>query len=226
MKVWLSALSVLVLGAFSLPALADHHEVFIHDVVLVDADTCAVELEISENNQDNFQSVDRIEIDGVLLADLGPVVAEAINIGGNVNAGDSILFASDDFVAETGLQADVTFDDSNCSSFTSGAVFTFVIDDPNFGGPNTVIDSLTLPSGFGVNTAAVRNSGSSSPSLITLNDETVTVTNNLNQNIVLGTDVDVGGDGGCHLGATAGTGFGWLLVAAEVFALSLLRRRK
>ncbi|HEX5034992.1 MAG TPA: hypothetical protein VFW62_10955, partial [bacterium] len=130
MKTPIGLLAALVLTAAGSTALADHHEVFIHDILSLDADSCAVELQIDEDGQNGFEGTDRIEIDGTLLAEIGDTEAATINAGGNTNAGDDILFASSDFAAEVGLTPDVEFDDAACASFVPGAVFTFVIDDP------------------------------------------------------------------------------------------------
>jgi hypothetical protein len=223
MKTWFLVLSFLCFAILSMPARADHHEVFIQDVFLLDQNTCGVELEIDADNQDAFQGTDRIEINGILLAELGDTEAATINTGGNVNAGDNILFASSNFVADTALQADVVFDNADCVSFATGAVFSFVIDDPLFGGPNAVIDSVTLPGGFGFNTAVSRGSDSSSPDLMDLFNETVIVRNNAGQQVTLGVEVD--GDGGCQLSAaSAKPKHGWQVLGFGILALGLVRK--
>lgn len=220
--------SVVFTMAFALTAAAsmaraDHHEVFIHDILTLDASSCAVELQIDADGQDAFEGTDRIEINGSLLAEIGDTEAATINAGGNTNAGDNILFASSGFADEVGLTADVEFDDGNCASFVPGAVFTFVIDDPAFGGPNAVIDSFTLPAGFMANVVAFRDSDTAVPQLIGLDQDTVVVSNNAGNEVVLGTPPD--DDGGCRLTrGSQGHPEAWLIGAALLAGLILRRR--
>ena len=224
MKTLLGLISAIAWIAVASTARADHHEVFIHDIVLLDADTCAVELQIEENNQNGFEGTDRIEINGGLLASIGDTEAATINTGGHTNAGDAILFASNDFVNETGLTADIEFDDSNCSSFIPGSVFTFVIDDPAFGGPNKVIDTFTLPGGFITNVVAFRDSMQASAQLIGLDGDTAVITNNSGAEVVLGVNPD--DNGGCRLAKnSAGHPEGWL-IGAGLLSWLLLRKRR
>ncbi|HKY62288.1 MAG TPA: hypothetical protein VJR29_02625 [bacterium] len=197
MKTPIGLLAALALTAAGSTAQADHHEVFIHDILSLDASSCAVELQIDEDGQDAFIGTDRVEINGTLLAEIGDTEAATINAGGNTNAGDDILFASSGFAADVGLTPDVEFDNGACASFVPGAVFTFVIDDPLFGGPNAVIDSFTLPAGFMANVVAFRDSDTAVPQLIGLDDDTVVVSNNAGNSVVLGTNPDDGG--GCRL---------------------------
>jgi len=195
------SLSVLALVLLILPlaAQADHHEVIIHQVARLGTDSCAVELEIEAANQNGFEGVDRIELNGTTIASIGDAEAAAINSGGHVNAGDMILFASDSFEGNTGLAADVLFGDSNCASFSAGDVFTFVIDDPLFGGPNAVIDTLIAPSGFGNNSVAVKATETSTPQLVDLLNDTVVISNNAGADLTLGQSGNSGG--GCRLSA-------------------------
>ena len=198
MKILHGFIAAIFLMAGPSTARADHHEVFIHDIILLDSSACAVELQIDEDNQDAFVGSDRVEINGTLLAEIGDTEAVTINTGGNVNAGDAILFASSGFVAETGLIADVEFGNGSCSSFIPGSVFTFVIDDPLFGGPNAIIDSVTLPGGFIINVVAFRNSDQDSPQLVSLDSDTVVVANNSGDSVALGA-APVDDSGGCQL---------------------------
>lgn len=233
MKISLLSLLAFPLLLFPTGARADHHEVFIHQVISLNSSSCAVALEIEAPNQDGFEGVDRIEINGSLLAMLGDTEAADINTGGHVNTGDMILFASNTFSADTHLTADANFADSQCPNFTAGATFDFVIDDPLFGGPNAVIDSLTTPQGFGINIAAVKSSESSAPALVDLVTDNVTVENNTGASVTIGDTSGGGGGsgGGCLLGEAmipeSGRGlavFGWTLLSLASFRRVVRRR--
>ncbi len=203
MKSRLFPILLFCLVIFPLSARADHHEVFISQVVRLNAANCAVELEIDAANQNGFEGVDRIQINGTTLASIGDTEAAVIDNGGHVNIGDHILFASNSFQSLSGLNADVGFDDSGCSNFVAGASFTFVIDDPVFGGPNKVIDTLVLPSSFGEDSAAVKASDSSSPTMVNLLTDSVTVSNNAGSTSMIGSSNPNTGGGGCALAGTA-----------------------
>jgi len=221
MKLLASLMVALSLAGFSWIARADHHAVFIHDVVLLDANTCAVELWIFENGQNAFEGTDRIEINGNLLAEIGDTEAAAINAGGNTNAGDSILFGSDNFVGSTGLQPDVEFSDASCAQFVSGADFSFVIDDPSFGGPDATIDSVILVSGITGNTAVFRDTQDDLPGLVNLADETVVVSNNSGASVTLGTATP--SNGGCAIASGSSARAGWILAGFVLFAFGYHR---
>jgi hypothetical protein len=181
-------------------ARADHHLVFVHQVIELSPSSCAVVLEISDDGQDAFEATDRIEINGTELASLGAAGADAINTGGQTGAGDQILFASDSFVAETGVSADSSFADGQCALFVANAVFAFVIDDPDFGGPDTVIDSLTANSIFGFSgTAMTKDSAGGTPQFVDLSATTMEVANNAGDTAELGTPSGGGSSGGCNL---------------------------
>lgn len=194
----LAALSLLMAPAV---ARADHHDVFIHGVQKLSADACAVELWIDAPDQDGFEAVDRVTVDGVLLASIGDTFAAAINdVSANNDTDDAILFASDSFETETGLTADVPFPDTFCASFEAGSAFSFILDDIAFGGPNTVIDTLTASSSFGgSNTAMAKDSESASPTFIDLDTETVVVANNSGSEATLGASGGGSSSGGCSL---------------------------
>jgi len=175
----------------SAPARADHHAVFVHGVQKLSSTACAVELWISEDGQDAFEGVDRVTVEDVLLASLGDAVAADINAGGNTDVNDSILFASNSFQSETGLDADVSFPDAACAGFVANADFSFLLDDPDFGGPETTIDTLTASSSFGGdNTAMVKSSPGANPQFVDLDADFVIVANNA------GDEADVGASGG------------------------------
>ena len=220
MKYLSSLIAAVALVGFSHLAHADHHEVFIHDVMLLDADTCGVELWIEEDGQNGFEGTDRIEINGNLLAEIGDTEAVTIDSGGNTNAGDSILFGSDSFVGTTGLQPDVEFANSSCASFVTGADFSFVIDDPTFGGPDATIDSVVMVSGFVSNTVVFKDAMDSQPGLVNLDSDTVVVANNNNASVTLGTVPD---NGGCAISSGTTSRFGWVLAGFVLFALGFHR---
>lgn len=223
MKIWLGLIAAIFLIAGSSTARADHHEVFIHDIILLDPSACAVELQIDEDNQNAFEGTDRIETNGTLLAEIGDTEAVTINTGGNVNAGDAILFASSGFVAETGLIADVEFGNGSCSSFIPGTEFTFVIDDPAFGGPNAIIDSVILPGGFITNVVAFRDSENDSPQLVSLDSDTIVVANNSGESVQIGI-VPNNDSGGCQLAPHSQDHPVMWLIGASLLAATLLRR--
>jgi len=218
-----------ILLIFPLSARADHHEVFIHQVVRLNSATCAVELQIEAASQNGFEGVDRIQLDGVTITSIGDTEAAVIDNGGHVNSGDKILFGSNSFEAESGINADVVFDDSNCANFVAGGTFTFVIDDPTFGGPNAVIDTLVAPGGFGENSGAVKSSQGSTPQLVNLLTGDVVVSNNVGSQATIGTSGgNNNGGGGCAL--TEGNSFsepGCLAFALALVSLAgygMLRR--
>jgi hypothetical protein len=231
MKLLSRFLFILLLLSFSRAAWADHHLVFVHEVIRVSSSSCAVELEIEASSQNGFESVDRVEINSTELSPFG-AVANTIDNGGHVNTGDTILFASDSFVMQNGIQADIAFADGLCALFTSGANFEFIIDDPTFGGPNVTIDELTASSNFGGdNTAMTKSSGGTSPQFVDLTASSVDVTNNA------GTKATVGNTGGGGGGMNSGSGggctlekapsrpqWGYLLALGLVLAVSALRR--
>lgn len=221
MKYLASLIVAVSLAGFSWMARADHHDVFIHDVVLLDANTCAVELWIFENGQNGFEGTDRIEINGNLLAEIGDTEAATINAGGNTNAGDSILFGSDNFVGSTGLQPDVEFGDASCAQFVSGADFSFVTDDPTFGGPDATIDSVVMVSGFTTNTVVFRDTQDDLPGLVNLADETVVVSNNADASVTLGTATP--NNGGCAISSGTSSRGGWILAGFVLFAVGFHR---
>ncbi|HEX5037141.1 MAG TPA: hypothetical protein VFX30_08275 [bacterium] len=201
MKKILMTFTVLAALAASAPARADHHDVFVHGVQKLSADACAVELWIDEDNQDAFEAVDRVTVDGVLLASIGDTFAAAINDpSANNDTDDAILFASSSFETATGLTADVPFPDASCAAFDAGSEFSFVLDDVEFGGPNTVIDTLTASSSFGgSNTAMAKASETASPTFIDLDTDTVAVANNSGDTATLGPSGGGSSSGGCSL---------------------------
>jgi len=189
-------LFTLFITALPLSAWADHHEVFIHGLQKVSSNACALELWINAPSQNGFEGVDRITVNGIVLASIGDAEAAAIDSGGHVNVGDSILFGSSSFQSQTGLAPDVTFADANCAGFSGGMDFSFVIDDPTFGGPDKVIDTLHTDSNFGGNnTAMIKSTPGSSPQFVDLNSDSVIVSNNSGTTITLGST----GGGGCSL---------------------------
>jgi hypothetical protein len=192
-----------MLTALGIPDLAraDHHFVFIHGVQKLSSTACAVELWISADGQDAFEGVDRITVDGVLLASLGDAAAGAINAGGHVDTGDSILFASQAFQDGVTITADVTFPNSACAGFDSDSVFEFLLDDVDFGGPDTVIDTLTAESPFGDNnTALAKASASADPVVIDLTGDSVSVANNAGAEVTIGEEPAApSSSGGCSL---------------------------
>jgi hypothetical protein len=194
---------VVALSLLMVPAAvrADHHDVFIHGVQKLSADACAVELWIDAPDQDAFEAVDRVTVDGVLLASIGGTFADAINDpSANNDTDDSILFASSSFESETGLTADVPFPDASCDAFDAGSEFSFILDDVDFGGPNTVIDSLTASSSFGAaNTAMAKASESATETFVDLDTDTVVVANNSGSTVTLGTSAGGSSGGGCSL---------------------------
>src|SRR4030095_16626018 len=144
--------------------------------------------------------VDRIELNGVTLASLGDSVALTIDSGGHTNAGDHILFASSAFQSQTGLVPDVTFSDAECANFIADTTFEFVIDDPDFGVPPVIIDTLVTSSQFGAdNTAMTKSSETASPQFVDLDLSTLTVSNNVGSDVIIGVSGGGGGDGGCGL---------------------------
>ena len=203
----------LAILAFGLPvsAFADHHDVFIHGVQKLSSDACAVELWISVDDQDAFEAVDRVTVDGAILASLGGTFAAAINDpSANNDTNDSILFASSSFETATGLTADVPFPDASCIAFDSGSEFSFLLDDVEFGGPNTVIDTLVASSSFGGdNTAMAKSSPSASPTFIVLESETVVVANNSGAEVTLGSSDGGSDSAGPSPSATAASAPRW-----------------
>jgi MYXO-CTERM domain-containing protein len=207
---------------------ADHHEVFIHSVINLTGGACAVELEISANAQDNFMAEDRIEINGVELARMDAAAA-TINAGGNTNDGDVILFASPAFETQAGLGADVSFSDNSCGSFVPNAVFAFVLDDPNHGGPNAQIDTLTTDAAFGDDTAMAKFTVGAAPQLIDLTVDILTVGNNAGDLQDIGDTGGGGGvsSGGCSLGgASSFSSLTYFLALAGILAAGGMRIRR
>lgn len=200
MKKTVSAFAILAALGVSSLARADHHLVFIHGVQKLSSTACAVELWISADAQDGFEGVDRITVDGVLLASLGDAAADAINAGGHVDTGDSILFASQAFQDGVSITADVTFPNSACAGFQNDSNFKFLIDDVAFGGPNTIIDELTAESPFGdANTALAKASAGATPAVVDLTSAAVSVGNNAGAEVSIGTTPPSASSGGCSL---------------------------
>src|SRR4030095_15599951 len=212
---------------FPVAARADHHEVFIHGVYSLRPGLCAVELQIDANAQIGFEGVDRIVLNGVTLAALSDSVAANINAGGHTNAGDAILFASSAFQADTGLTADVTFDDGKCDNFVANSIFSFVVDDITFRGPNTVIDTLTAAPSFGVNlTAMTKSSMGAAAQFVDLNASTLTVKNNAGNSAVIGNSGGGGGGGGCGIVHGSSPHQAWLFYSLALSLLLSLRLRR
>jgi len=188
------AISILFLGTvFAQPAQGVHDLVFISAVVKFDDSTCAVELEISGDNQNAFIDEDQIKLNGVLLVTLAGVIAEGINDpDGNHNTGAKILASSSTFGFNI-LQGDMTFSDDFCVDFDQDAIFTYLID------TTTLIDEIAASeaSGFGAdNTAISKSSSGATPKFINLMGTTLTIANNRNQTLVIGTNST---GGGCSL---------------------------
>ena len=191
-----SILSIFILLAgvvISPPAQALHDLVFISAVVKFNDTTCAVELEISGDDQNAFTDQDQINLNGSLLITLAGVVAEGINDpDGNHNTGAKILAVSSSFGLNI-LPGDMTFSDDFCVGFDQDAVFAYLID------TTTLIDTLLASAavGFGAdNTAISKDSAGATPRFINLMGTTLTIANNRNQTLVIGTNST---GGGCSL---------------------------
>lgn len=162
------------------PALADHHLVEISQIVKLDDDHCAVELNIAASNQDGFADADELQLGGDAIADFSSLVSAGINgSGGNNDTGDKILLASESFDDAFELDADITFDDAACLDLEDQTSLALVIDDDASGTAETTVDEID-PSdqvGFDDNTAIVRQSDDSFD-VIDLDDDAITLTNN------------------------------------------------
>lgn len=164
--------------AFVSPAHAVHHLVFINSVIKMNDASCAVELEISGANQNGFTDTDQISFSNatipVKVTDFADFFATINASDGNNDTGDTILAASTTFASDSGITADLGFDDSLCASLAGQTVVDFDIDE------STNIDSIDLGSidSFGDNTAVVKTSSSATPELVDLTAEALTIKNN------------------------------------------------
>lgn len=161
---------------------ADHHLVFISNIVKIDDADCAVELTISGDDQDAFVATDKITIDDTEVATMESLL-EGINAAdGNNDTDDTILFGSVSFDESHGINADIAFDDANCEDLDNDAVVAFVND-----GNNTIDDIDTDDfSGFGNNTVISKSSSSASAELVDLDEDTLGLTNNAGESATIG----------------------------------------
>lgn len=177
---------LLIFLSMPIVSYAVHDLVFISAIIKLSDTECAVELEIFGDDQNAFQDDDSIKLDGTVLVTLEAVIDAGINdADGNNGTGANILGASPSFEDETGLQADLMFDDSKCADFLSGVVFGFFIDG------DTLIDSVDSSEfdDFGKNdTAITKSDNDDEPDFKDLTDSAFRIHNNSNGTVIIGSN--------------------------------------
>ena len=158
----------------------------IEGIIRLSGTACAIEVKVLDPVVD-LVDIDSVHINGSLLATL----AAALQL--NLNLGDVLLIASPSFEALAHVDADAHFDDSNCLKLNAGATVDLVSDGL------TVIQSITLPAGFG-DLIALELNNLNLFDLIDLDNGTAEVTNSQE-------DIStVGGGSGGSTGGSSGTG--------------------
>lgn len=159
----------LLLSGISISAFASH-QVVIGSVIKLSDTSCAIELNITEDDQTVFSAEDHVRLNGLPLATIESIlearmneeceadcasgtceedvscIVEGINDEEGYNdMGDSILVSSNSFDTQVGIVGDANFDDSNCASFTANATFSF------FHGSDTEVSTVNAAEveGFG-----------------------------------------------------------------------------
>ncbi len=212
MKKLLAVVSLLSSLALSLPAFADHHDVFISRIVKLSGTACAVELQISGPNQDDFRYSDEIRLDGSELVDFGSnsaLVDSLRSMSSTTNDdGDKLLVSSAAFDAAAGITGD--FSIGSCSGFDSSFTIAFFIDDTNPETPagdgvaEDQVDTLSTSGGWtgGSNEAMTSTGGSGT--FVDLDCDQVSVTNNSPTSVNVGT-ANPCGNGMCDCGENSST---------------------
>ncbi len=188
---------------------ADHHLVYISKIIKMSATSCGIELTISADNQNGFDATDNVTLGSTILTDFTDVTDPAhININAdsaNNDTGDTILTGNGAF--NSLLIPQSTFVDllytvtSPCTLFVEGAAVKFINDG------TTLIDTATLPTGFGNNTAFVRTSHSDTGTLVDLTATSTTVKDNVGTTATINsTTVSAGSGGTSGASGSGGTG--------------------
>lgn len=236
----MNKLLFLFMVLLSRPVWADHHLIFISQVIKLSDSSCAVELELSGDNQDGFQDSDLVEFNDEEIFNFSSI-KESLNASGGANdAGDHVLATSSSFASENSVTADISFTDSHCANLTSETTVDLFID-----GFNTV-DTLNLStavSSFVSERAVTKTAANGNATLIDLSTDSVTVTNNGGSTDVIrasfdttdssdsdsdteSTSVRNGINSSCHLNAVGSfsENSGLLFVIFGVLVLFLKRR--
>lgn len=184
MKKSLIMIAALIFLGYPFMAHAVHDLVFISTIVKFSETECAIELEISGDNQNGFVDEDSIKLNGEVLVSLMAVIDAGINEEGGANdTGDTILATSDSFDTANGIDGDLTIADGKCAEFDQDAVFGFFING------DEEIDAIDASEfdGFGNNkTAIFREAVGKEAKLLDLTDTGVQLFNNAGVSVVVG----------------------------------------
>jgi len=116
----------------------------ITSVTKINDQTCAITLDANGSGLLDILSTDQLQLNGSLLANLGALVERLLSL--DLNVVHEVLVASPAFETLTGLTADIHIDNDDCIELQVGDVLQIAV--PGLLGGFTILDSVTLPSGF------------------------------------------------------------------------------
>lgn len=186
-KLLLTAFALVAFG-FSVPAHAIFSNGQIERIIRIDPTTCGIEIGILEDANSLLPSLSSLNIGNHLLADL--LVLLDLELG----LGDHVLAATVSFEEASGIQADIELDDDDCDLLHGGNVVELLR-----GLLGNIVDSVTLPNGFGDLTALNLDPDGDGLLLVNLADLEISVANS---------DGDTGSVGGNPGTSTPGSNDG------------------
>lgn len=117
----------------------------ITSVTKINDSTCAITLDANGSGLLDILSLDQLQWNGSLLANLGVLVQRLVSL--DLTHVHEVLVASPAFEALTGMTADVHLDNEDCSELQVGDVLRIAV--PGLLGGLDILDTVNLPEGFG-----------------------------------------------------------------------------
>lgn len=151
MKRTLFVISMLLFLGVSTQAHALLNGSRITSVTKINDETCAITLDANGSGLLDILSLDQLQLNGGLLANLGVLVQRLLSL--DLSVVHEVLVASPAFETLTGLTADVHISNDDCTELQVGDVLKIAV--PGLLGGLNILDSVTLPAGFGDLTSLV-----------------------------------------------------------------------
>jgi hypothetical protein len=161
----------------------------ITSVTKIDGQTCAITLDANGSGLLDILSLDQLQLNGGLLANLSGLVERILSL--DLSVVHEVLVASPAFEALTGLVADVHIDNDDCNELQVGDILKVAV--PGLLGGLNILDSLALPVGFGDLTSILIDEDGNI-SLISLVEDVLEIIGLDTQGVIGGGNGNVGGD--------------------------------
>ncbi len=117
----------------------------ITSVTKINDSTCAVTLDANGSGLLDILSLDQLQLNGSLLANLSGLIQRLLSL--DLTNVHEVLAASPAFEALTGLVADIHLDNDDCNELQVGDVLRIAV--PGLLGGLNILDTVNLPVGFG-----------------------------------------------------------------------------